>query len=143
MRALGVDMGERRIGLAVSDRSGLIASPLEVISLEEGSDPIAEVLARAEELEVERIVVGMPINLRGEVGPAAEQMQGMVDELRRRASVPVETCDERLTTAAADRSMADAGLSSRDRRGQVDKVAAALILQSWLDSRRHRADTDA
>ncbi len=142
MRALGVDMGERRIGLAVSDPSGLIASPLEVITREEGDDPVATILRRAEELAAEVIVVGMPVDLRGEMGPAAERMSEFVERLRERSPVPVETCDERLTSAAAARAMQEAGLTERDRRGQVDKVAAALILRTWLDRRRAGADRD-
>ncbi len=136
MRALGVDAGERRIGLAVSDASGLIASPLEVLTVEDDDEPAALVANRAEELEVERIVVGMPIDLRGEEGVAAQNMGEFVELLRAQTEIPVETCDERMTSAVAARSMQEAGLSERDRRGQVDKVAAALILQTWLDRRR-------
>ena len=136
MRALGVDAGERRIGLAVSDASGLIASPLEVLTIEEGADAAALVAGRARDLDVEAIVVGMPIDLRGEEGVAAQNMRGFVERLREATDLPVKTCDERMTSAVVARSMQEAGLSERDRRGQVDKVAAALILQTWLDRRR-------
>jgi putative Holliday junction resolvase len=138
LRVLGVDLGERRIGLAVSDPLGLIASPLEVLSIEPDEDAAALIAERARELEAECIVVGMPITLRGEIGPAAERMQAVVEALREAAEVPVETWDERLTSAVAARSMAEAGYTERDRRGHLDKVAAALILQNWLD--RQRAD---
>jgi putative Holliday junction resolvase len=141
MRALGVDAGERRIGLAMSDPSGLIASPLEVLVIEEDDDPVAAVTARARDLAAECIVVGMPIDLRGEEGVAAQNMQQFVDALRQATELPVETCDERMTSAVAARSMQEAGLTERDRRGQVDKVAAALILQTWLDRRRTEADS--
>ena len=141
MRALGVDVGERRIGLAVSDASGLIASPLEVLTVSEEADPVALVLERARELGVEGIVVGMPIDLRGEEGVAAQNMREFVERFRAATDLPVETCDERMTSAVAARSMQEAGLTERDRRGQVDKVAAALILQTWLD--RRRAEEDA
>lgn len=143
MRALGVDVGERRIGLAVSDPSGLIASPLAVLTRAEGGDAVGEIVARAEELGAEVIVVGMPVDLRGELGVAAQRMAEFVAALRARSPVPVETCDERLTSAAASRAMREAGLTERDQRGQVDKVAAALILQSWLDARRAEAHRDA
>lgn len=136
MRALGVDMGERRIGIAISDASGLIATPLEVITLDPDEDPANVVAQKAEESGVEQIVVGMPINLRGEAGPAAEQMEQFVQALRERTALPVAVCDERLTSAAAARAMQEAGLTERDRRGQVDRVAAALMLQTWLDRRR-------
>jgi putative Holliday junction resolvase len=143
MRALGVDVGERRIGLAVSDPSGLIASPLEVLMRSPGDDAVGEIVARAEELGAEVIVVGMPVDLRGELGVAAQCMAEFVEALRARSSVPVATCDERLTSVAAARAMREAGLTERDRRGQVDKVAAALLLQSWLDARRAEAGHDA
>ena len=143
MRALGVDVGERRVGLAVSDPSGLIASPLGVLTREEHTDAVAEVLARAQELDAEAIVVGMPIDLRGEEGVAARHMGEFVERLRAATELPVETCDERLTSAAAARAMQEAGLTERDRRGQIDKVAAALILQTWLDRRRAEAERDA
>ncbi len=143
MRALGVDVGERRIGLAVSDPSGLIASPLGVLTRDEQTDAVAEVLARAQEVGAQVIVVGMPIDLRGEAGVAAQRMGEFVERLRAAGPLPVEICDERLTSAAAARAMQEAGLTERDRRGQIDKVAAALILQTWLDRRRAEAERDA
>jgi len=143
MRALGVDVGERRIGLAVSDPSGLIASPLAVLRRAEGDDAVGEIVARADELGAKVIVVGMPVDLRGELGVAAQRIAEFVEALRARSPVPVETWDERLTSAAAARAMREAGLTERDQRGQVDKVAAALILQSWLDKRRAEAERDA
>jgi len=141
MRTLGVDAGEKRIGLALSDASGLIASPLEVLTVAEGDDPVALVLDRARTVGAECIVVGMPIDLRGEVGVAAQRMSEFVERLREASEAPVETCDERMTSAVAARSMQEAGLTERDRRGQVDKVAAALILQTWLDLRRSGGET--
>lgn len=136
MRALGVDVGERRIGLAISDASGLIASPLEVLVLAEGDDPVDRVLERAREVGAECIVIGMPIDLRGQEGVAAQRMNEFVRRLQASSELPVETSDERMTSAVAARSMQEAGLSERDRRGQMDKVAAALMLQTWLDRRR-------
>lgn len=140
MRVLGVDMGERRIGLAISDPSGLIASPLEVITVAPDEEILGVLARRAEELEVEQIVVGMPISLRGDEGPAAERMQAAVEALRKLTELPVDTCDERLTSVVAARSMQEAGLTERDRRGRVDGVAASLILQTWLDRRRSGRD---
>jgi putative Holliday junction resolvase len=140
MRALGVDAGERRIGLAVSDGSGLIASPLEVLTVAEGDDPAELVADRARELDVDCVVVGMPIDLRGERGIAAQQMTDFVERLREATEHPVEISDERMTSAVAASAMQEAGLTERDRRGHVDKVAAALILQTWLDRRRAGGD---
>ncbi len=136
MRVLGVDAGERRIGLAVSDGSGLIASPLDVLTLEGDEDPVERVLECARKVDAECIVVGMPIDLRGEQGVAAQKMDEFVQKLRSATDLPVEVSDERMTSAVAVRAMQEAGLTERDRRGQVDKVAAALILQTWLDRRR-------
>ena len=136
MRLLGVDAGERRMGLAVSDPLGTIASPLRVIDRTECGDPIEEILREAAACEAEGIVVGMPLTLRGEMGPAAARIERFIEQLRERSSLPVYVVDERLTTKAAEHDMAGAGLSSRQRRGSVDKVAAALILQRYLDAHR-------
>ncbi len=133
MRLLGVDPGERRIGLAVSDPEGKVATPVGVIDRDDVEDAAGAVVARARELGAEGIVVGMPITLRGEVGPAARQVQEFVEELRAAGELPVTVCDERLTTAVAERAMLEADLSRRARREKVDKVAATLILQAYLD----------
>jgi putative Holliday junction resolvase len=140
VRALGVDPGTKRVGLAVSDLSGTIASPLAVLqrtrSLMHDLTEIARI-ARAEEAEV--IVVGLPLNMDGSEGPAARRARAEAERLATVAGVPVEMHDERRTTASADRSMLDAGLNAIERRQRVDKVAAAIMLQAWLDARRHRA----
>ncbi len=141
MRVLGVDAGQRRIGLAMSDGSGLIASPLEVLTVGEEDDPAEMVAERADDLGAGCIVVGMPTDLRGEAGVAAQKMGEFVGRLREATDLPVEVSDERMTSAVAARAMQEAGLTERDRRGQVDMVAAALILQTWLD--RRRADGDS
>ena len=133
MRLLGVDPGERRIGLAVSDPEGKVATPVGVIDRDDVEDAAGAVVARARELGAEGIVVGMPITLRGAVGPAARQVQEFVEELRAAGELPVTVCDERLTTAVAERAMLEADLSRRARREKVDKVAATLILQAYLD----------
>ena len=133
MRTLGLDVGERRIGIAISDPLGMIASPLRVLDRKETTDPIGDIIADAQLHEVETIVVGMPLTLRGEMGPAAQLMQEFVDKLRERSPVPVETIDERLTTKVAERDMIEAGMSREGRRETIDKVAAALILQRYLD----------
>ncbi len=139
MRALGVDPGTKRIGLAVSDLTGTIASPLLV--LQRSKSPrhdLSEIarIARTEEAEV--IVVGLPINMDGSLGPAAQAATAFADRLATVAGVPVELHDERRTTVTADQAMREGGLDGRARRQRVDKVAAAVMLQSWLDSRRGR-----
>jgi putative Holliday junction resolvase len=137
MRALGVDLGSKRIGIAVSDPSGTIASPLSVVTRSKsGRRDLGEIarIARAEEVEL--IVVGLPLTLRGEVGHAAKAAIAEAARLATVVDVPVETHDERLTTVTAERSMIEAGMRSEERRRVVDKVAAAVMLQSWLDARR-------
>ena len=122
--------------MAVSDPSGTVATPYEVVqrSGDVGRDhrKLAELAA---EVEAEVVVVGMPLSLSGEQGRAALTVLEEVEALRVALSVPVEVVDERLSTVSAHRSLAAAGLSEKKRRAQVDKVAAAVILQSWLDAR--------
>ena len=139
VRALGIDPGSKRIGLAVSDRSGTIASPFMVLSRtrSRGHDD-AEIARIVREEEIEVVVVGLPLNMDGSRGPAAE---AAIADARRLASVvdvPIELHDERRTTVTAEQSMRAAGLDGVERRQRVDKVAAAIMLQSWLDSRASR-----
>ncbi|MEX2394731.1 MAG: Holliday junction resolvase RuvX [Actinomycetota bacterium] len=134
-RFLGVDLGSVRVGLAVSDPLGMLAQPLDVVSLEDAASAIAERIA---ELEVDEIIVGMPLNMDGSHGPAADAATAFADELRASTNLPVSCFDERLSTVEAERAMRSAGTSSKGQRGKVDKVAAALVLQAYLDSRRIR-----
>lgn len=144
-RVLGVDLGARRIGLALSDPLGILAGPLEVL-LRTG-DPAADhaaILRAALENEAAVIVVGVPLSLStGRPGPAAKATLEEVAALAERAAatdppVAVETYDERLTTVTAQRSLATGGVRAKDRRAKVDKVAAAVMLQSWLDGHPRR-----
>lgn len=144
VRALGIDPGSKRIGVAVSDLSGTIASPLAVLrrskSVQHDLSEIARV-ARDEEAEV--IVVGLPLNMDGSSGPAARAATSLAKRLATLVAVPVEMHDERRTTASADRDMLAAGMNAVERRQVVDKVAAAIMLQSWLDARRIRLERDS
>ena len=140
VRALGIDPGTRRIGVAVSDRSGTIASPLTVIERGRSRGGELEQIARlVRDEEAEVVVVGLPLNMDGTQGKAAERAIHDARRLATVVDVPVEMHDERRTTVSADRSMIEAGLDALQRRQRVDKVAAAIMLQSWLDTRR-RAD---
>ena len=136
MRVVGIDLGSRRIGVAVCDSGGLLATPYSVIerSGDESGDRerIAEVVR---ELGAEAVVVGLPLSLDGSAGPAAVAASAEADALRRVLDVPVECHDERLSTVSASRSLAASGVKGRARRKVVDQVAAAVLLQSWLDSR--------
>ncbi len=137
-RVLGVDLGSKRIGIAVSDARRTLASPLTV--LDRTGSVAADhqrIAALADEEEVTLIVVGLPVTLDGHVAIAARAVKDEVAELEGTVSLPVETWDERMTTAAAHKSLAGQNLNSKQRRQQVDKWAAAEILQGWLD-RHHR-----
>ena len=139
MRALGVDLGSKRIGIAVSDLSGTIASPLSVIQRGRSKRIDHEAIRRivvAEEAEI--VVVGLPLTLSGEHGPAAKAVTDEVRQMSSVVGVPVELVDERLTTVAADRILREGNLSASRRREHVDKVAAAVLLQTWLDGRAAR-----
>jgi putative Holliday junction resolvase len=139
-RVLGVDLGSHRIGLALSDPLGLLAGPL-VVLLRTGDRAAdhAAIVEAASGNEAAVIVVGVPLSLStGRPGPAARAALAEVAELRERAAatdppMTVEICDERLTTVTAQRTLAAGGVRARDRRAVVDKVAAAVMLQSWLD----------
>jgi putative pre-16S rRNA nuclease len=137
VRALGLDLGSKRIGVAVSDLSGTIASPLTVItrgrSRRHDHRRIAD-LVRGEEAEI--VVVGMPRSLSGGAGPAARAAATEIAALATVVGVPVESYDERFSTVTANRALAEGGMRAPARRQVVDKVAAAVILQSWLDARR-------
>jgi putative Holliday junction resolvase len=136
VRALGIDPGTKRIGLAISDRTGTVASPLTV--LERSRSPRhddAEIARIVRDEEVEVVVVGLPVNMDGSHGASAKAAIAEARRLATVVDVPVELHDERRTTVSADRSMLDAGLNAVERRQRVDKVAAAIMLQSWLDAR--------
>jgi len=136
MRALGVDLGEKRIGIAVSDSNGKVATPLQVIirskSIKQDHKKICELV---DEWEVDIVVVGMPYSLNGSKGLAAKTVEKEVKELSSALEVPVATQDERLTTATAAKELAIQGLDSKKQRKVIDQVAASVILQSWLDNR--------
>jgi putative holliday junction resolvase len=134
---LGVDLGSRRIGLAVSDPGRQLATPLAVI--ERSGDPVADrrtILARAREAGASRIVVGLPLSLSGDVGPAAGAVLEEVEALRSEASptITIETHDERFTTVIAERGLRAAGTRRDARRQAVDSAAAAVMLQSYLEA---------
>jgi putative Holliday junction resolvase len=136
-RVLGVDLGSRRIGLALSDPGRRIASPYSVLERSKQQvDDHHAILAVARENEAVAIVVGLPISLSGDLGPAARAALEETEALRAAAGsdLTVESYDERLTTITAERSLNEAHLTRGERRKVVDKVAAAVMLQAWLES---------
>jgi len=132
-----VDYGERRIGLAISDPTGTIASPAGHIVRRAGKrPPIAEVIRRAEALEAKGFVVGLPLDERGEDTPRAIEVRRIAAELEKRTGLPVRLVDERFTTAAALRAVREMGGSTRGRKGDVDALAATVLLQHALSHAR-------
>lgn len=140
MRALGVDVGKVRVGVAVADELGLLAHPRAHL---DGRDPRRAVealaaLARAEHVEV--FVVGLPRSLNGEEGVSARRARRFAELLGARTGLPVELCDEWLSTREARARLRENGVGDREARERIDSAAAAVVLQSWLDA--HRADTE-
>lgn len=130
-RVIGIDLGDSRVGIALSNPDRTVASPLQV--LKRSGELHREIAGLVDEWEANRVVVGLPLSLDGRVGPAAKKALAEVDRLGATLRVPVETYDERLTTVSAERLMTEAGLDSRNQRKVVDKIAAAILLQAWLD----------
>ena len=132
-RWMAVDWGERRIGLALSDPSGTIASPAGVVQRRAGKrPPIAELVRRAESLEARGIVMGLPLDGEGEDTPRSTECRRVASELARRTKLPVALVDERYTTAVALRAIHEMGGSRRGREGDVDALAATVLLQQAL-----------
>jgi putative Holliday junction resolvase len=134
-RALGLDLGSKRIGVAVGDRSGTIASPLLVLQRSGSTRRDHEAIAKlVVEEEADVVVVGLPLNMNGSSGPAAKAAIDEAEALATVVGVPVVTFDERRTTVTADQAMMEAKMRAQARRRIVDKIAAAVMLQNWLDT---------
>jgi putative Holliday junction resolvase len=132
-RLLAVDYGERRIGLAISDPMGIIASPAGFIARRAGKrPPVAEIIRRATALEARGFVVGLPLDENGEDTDRATEVRRFAENLQRRTGLPVELIDERYSTAAALRAIREMGGSTRQRKGEVDALAATILLQQAL-----------
>jgi putative Holliday junction resolvase len=134
MRILALDHGTRRIGVAVSDEMKMIASPMEYIPAE----PFEKVVARLHEIirdkEVSLILIGMPRNMDGTYGPAAQKVKEFITAIQRQITTPIKTWDERLTSVMANRVLLQGNVRRDKRKQAVDKMAAAILLQSYLDS---------
>ena len=135
MRILAIDHGTRRMGIAVSDELQMIAQPLEYIPAEPFADFLTRLKEILQEKEVEMILIGMPRNMDGSYGPAALKVQDFVATLNRALAVPIKTWDERLTSAQANRFLIQGNVRRDKRKEKVDKMAAAILLQSYLDSK--------
>ncbi len=138
-KILALDVGDKRIGLAISDELGMMAHGLSTLQrggLQKDFDYFKDLIA---EHEVEKVVVGLPLNMNGERGPRARIVLAFSESLQKELPVPVVTWDERLSTQAAQRPLMEAGVKWRKRRKVIDQLAAVLILQNYLDHKRHMA----
>jgi putative Holliday junction resolvase len=140
-RVLGLDVGSKRIGIAISDPLGITAQGLETLQRQNKRLDFEKLAKLAHDLEVTEIVVGFPLRMSGAEGIQAEKMQAFAEELRKRLKVPVHLWDERLTSAEANRLLRETEMSIKRRAQVVDQMAAVLILQSWMEYRAHRNRT--
>ena len=136
MRILSIDFGEKRIGLAVSDPLGYTAQGLPTLKRQNKEQVLRDIAGTCREWEVREILIGLPVNMDGTTGPKAKEVLNFVPLLEKACSLPVKTWDERLSSRQAGRLMIEEGLSRQKQRMQSDQLAAILILQSYLESKR-------
>lgn len=134
VRYLGLDIGKKRIGVAVSDPLGMLARPVETVHVVSLNVDVDRIVTLAAELEAGAIVVGEPLHMSGEASSMSNRAHKYGEKLREVSGLPVEYCDERLTTVEAERILHDSGVSPRKARQQIDAVAASVILQSYLNT---------
>ncbi|MFC1666629.1 Holliday junction resolvase RuvX [Candidatus Omnitrophota bacterium] len=133
MRILALDVGQKRIGVAVSDALNLIAQGIETIKREDLSGTLNRISSLVEEYDVSKIIVGLPFNMNGTKGTSVKLTEEFIDELKKKTGVTIETRDERLTTLQGERVLLEANVSRKKRKLAIDKIAAQLILQSYLE----------
>ena len=133
MRSLGLDIGDERIGVAVSDPEGILASPFTIISRRDERLDVEAIIDIINQKQVERIIVGLPRSMDGSIGKQAEKVKAFVQKLCSQVDVPVEFRDERLTTVSAEHLMRTTNAPKTRRKARYDAIAAALILQAYLD----------
>ena len=134
MRVLGIDIGSKKIGIAISNQEMTLATPLTVVHRSsQTSEDHETIKGIAHEWEVELLVVGMPLSLDGSLGAAAENVLQEIAHLERNTGIPVDTFDERFTTITAKQILHDQGVSEKEQKNVIDQVAASIILQAWLD----------
>ena len=138
-RLIGLDIGDVRIGVAVSDPLGIVATPKAVITRTSDAADAEAVAEAVREANAVTIVAGLPLNQHGEVGPQAEKALAFIEMLKETIEIPIETIDERFTTAIAHHALAQGNVKSKKRKGKVDQVAAQQILQTFLDRRGRTA----
>ena len=138
-RILGLDVRDKRIGVAVSDPMGITAQFVGALTRSQTSQDFGELLETAREYEVETIIVGLPKRLNGTSSPQTKKVEEFLKELKKKTTIPVRTWDERLTTVSAEASLVEANMRRRSRRNVVDSVAAQIMLQHYLDCNRPQA----
>ncbi|MDX9917473.1 MAG: Holliday junction resolvase RuvX [Gudongella sp.] len=134
-RILGLDVGTKRIGVAISDALGITAQPLTVITRESKKKDLAEIEALLSEYSVKKVVVGMPYNMNGTVGPSGEMARTVAEKIKNKFGVEIVYIDERLSTVSAERVLIESEVRRENRKNMIDKVAASYILQTYLDSK--------
>ena len=143
MRIMGLDIGTRTIGIAISDELGITAQGLKTLIRKSMEEDLKEIAAIIRQFEIERIIVGLPQNMDGTLGRQAEKVLRWMEALKEKIEIPVATWDERLSTVGASRVLLEADLSRRKRKKVIDKLAAVLILQGYLDQGRRKNDATA
>jgi len=138
MRVAALDLGTVRVGVSISDDLGIMAHPRPALDARNRKSLIEAVAAFAREEDIERFIVGLPLDEHGEQGPAAHQALAFADQVHQATRIPVDLWDERFTTVEAHRKLREAGRSARTARGRVDSAAACIMLQAWLDRHRER-----
>ena len=136
MRILGIDLGERRIGLAVSDSLGITAQGLKTIQIQKPEDKFIKIMEIIKENKIERLVFGLPKNMNGSLGPQAKKVQEYAQKLGMLANLPIDFEDERLSTVRAEQVLLEANQSRAKRKKSIDRLSAVIILQSYLDHRQ-------
>jgi putative holliday junction resolvase len=136
VRILGLDIGSKRIGVAISDELGFTAQGLETISCKSPEEDAAAIFRLTEKYGAEEIVVGIPFNMNGTEGPQVDKVRATIQTIKQQVTIPIREWDERLSTAAAERVLLEADMSRSKRRKVIDKLAAVLILQGYLDRQK-------
>lgn len=141
-RILGLDVGDKRIGIAVSDKMGVTAQFVGTLERSQTPDNFEKVIEAAEKYDAAFIVVGLPKKLNGSSSPQTEKVQEFLNELKNRSKIPVRAWDERFTTSSAEASLIEAGVRRKSRRKVIDSVAAQIMLQHYLDCNQSQGRTD-
>lgn len=140
-RILGIDYGLSRVGMAVSDEGGLLATPLKTVSVVSEKQALRAIRLTVEEEHIDRLVIGLPLTALGDEGQMVDKVRVFAQKLKRCGLPPVDEWDERFTSAEAERALREGGVSAKKQRGLVDQLAAQLMLQNYLDAQQQQTDS--